>query len=120
VVAIAGGVAALVVIADLVAIPAIAEATSLRGFAHAALRAIGNQPAAYFGGIDYEVAYYSGRSFAVLGPNDPATAPYLFCWKNIYDALPPRVRARYGVAIASNPTELDGSGIMLLLRRAGP
>ena len=117
VVAIAGGVACLVLIANLIVVPAIAEATSLRDFTRAAMRTIGSEPAAYFGGLDYEVAYYSGRTIPVLGPNDPATARFLFCWQSVYTLLPPKMRARYTMVMSSNPTDLDGSGIMLLLRR---
>ena len=78
---------------------------------------VDDQPAAYFGGIEYQVAYYSGRTIPVLGPADRRAARFLFCWKSIYDSLPPETRRRYAILLSSNPTELDGTGAMLLLRR---
>jgi len=116
VVAIAAGIACLVVAVNLVVVPAIAATTSLRDFTRAAMPVIGDAPAAYFGGLDYEVAFYSGRTIPVFGPAERHPR-FLFCWQSIYDSLPPRARAHYAIVLTSNPTELDGAGRMLLLRR---
>jgi 4-amino-4-deoxy-L-arabinose transferase-like glycosyltransferase len=116
VVAIAAGIACLVVAVNLVVVPAIAVTTSLRDFTRAAMPIIGDAPAAYFGGLDYEVAFYSGRTIPVFGPAERHPR-FLFCWQSIYDSLPPRARAHYAIVLTSNPTELDGAGRMLLLRR---
>lgn len=117
-IAIAVGIGCLVVIVNLIVVPAIAATTSLRDFTRAAMRMVGDQPAAYFGGLDYEIAFYSGREIPVLGPADRQTkARFLFCWQSVYDALLPRTRERYAIVLTSNPTELDGTGRMLLLRR---
>jgi 4-amino-4-deoxy-L-arabinose transferase-like glycosyltransferase len=117
VVAIAAGIGCFVVTVDLIVVPAIAVTTSLRGFTRDAMAIVGGESAAYLGGIDYQVAFYSGREIPVLGPADRQAARFLFCWQSVYDSLPSQARTRYAIVLTSNPTELDGTGAMLLLRR---
>ncbi|HTW86437.1 MAG TPA: glycosyltransferase family 39 protein [Candidatus Binataceae bacterium] len=117
VVAIAAGISCFVVITDLIVVPAIAETTSLRGFTRAAMAIVDGESAAYLGGIEYEVAFYSEREIPVLGPADRHAPRFLFCWQSVYDSFTPQARARYAIVLTSNPTELDGTGTMLLLRR---
>jgi len=117
VIAVAAGVACFVVIANLIVVPALASVTSLRDFTRAAMRIVDGQPAAYLGGIDYEVAFYSGRAMPLLGPGGRRSERFIFCWRGIYDSLPPAAQRGYAIVMTSNPTELDGTGAMLLLRR---
>ncbi len=117
VMAVAAGIGCFVVMVNLIVVPAIAVTTSLRDFTRGAMRIVDGEPAAYFGGIDYQVAFYSGREIPVLGPANRQAARFLFCRQSVYDSFPPRARRRYAIVLTSNPTELDGTGTMLLLRR---
>jgi hypothetical protein len=49
--------------------------------------------------------------------DDPDLPDYLISWETIYARLPEKDRALFAVALTSNPTALDGSGAMVLLRR---
>lgn len=110
------GIACFVLITNLIVIPTTAKITSLRDFTRAAMRIVDDHRVAYFGGIDYEIAFYSDRTIPVLTLGARWTPEFLFCWRNIYDALPPAAQHKYSIASESQPTELDGGGTMLLLQ----
>ncbi|MGH7985240.1 MAG: hypothetical protein ACREQX_03005, partial [Candidatus Binataceae bacterium] len=42
---------------------------------------------------------------------------YVLCWKHNYKLIGPQWRRRLRIVLISNPTALDGSGRMLLLKR---
>lgn len=119
---IAGGAAAItlsVIAANLFVVPALAESLSLKQFTAQAMATIGNAPVAYIGGINYDVAFYSGRTIPVATKIDEAGPTYYLAWKQIYDALPAPQRAALTPVAKSGPTELDGSGGLILLRNSG-
>jgi hypothetical protein len=69
--------------------------------------------------MDYDVAFYARRTIPIVLFKDADKLDYLLCWENIWAQQPPEVQARYQVITTSNPTELDGSGRMLLLKSTG-
>jgi hypothetical protein len=76
-------------------------------------------PIGYFGSLDYGFAFYSGRNIAFITSRD-STFDYVVCSENDYRLMWPAMRARFAVVLRSNPTDFDGSGQMLLLKRIGP
>ncbi|MGC2441856.1 hypothetical protein, partial [Candidatus Binatus sp.] len=66
------------------------------------------------------VAFYSRRTIPIVSQKDPDLPQYLIAWRTLFDALPAAKRDRFDVVLTSNPTSLDGTDEMLLLRqRAG-
>ncbi|MBF6570905.1 MAG: glycosyltransferase family 39 protein [Candidatus Binataceae bacterium] len=121
VLATAGAMACLVMLGNLAIVPAIAQATTLRDFASTARQIVADHPAAYLGGLNYDVAFYSERDFPVQVAGGKTPPPqYLFVWREIYTHFPPKARQNYTIALASQPTELDGAGVMILLKRNDP
>ncbi len=118
--AIAAGFAAASIATNLVVLPALGNALGLKQFANDAMKIVDNAPAAYLQGLNYGFAYYSGRNFPVVAARDSATVPYLIAAKRSWESLKPGRRAPFEVVLASNPTELDGGGEMVLLRRKAP
>ncbi|HUY26055.1 MAG TPA: glycosyltransferase family 39 protein [Candidatus Binataceae bacterium] len=110
--------AAITLAANLIVIPAIANTLSLRGFTMQVLNTIGAERFAYLGALDYDIAFYSGLSVPIVHAHDPNLPNYLVCWTGMYRTMPESVRRNYVIALKSNPTELDGSGVIVLLRRA--
>lgn len=108
-----------VLAANFIVVPAIASTLSLRNFAIEMVNTVGSDNVAYLGALDYDVAFYSGRNIPIVHLGDPELPDYLICWQTIYQRLPEDEKARFTVALTSNPTALDGSGAMVLLRRVG-
>jgi hypothetical protein len=109
--------ACLVLAINLVVEPAIAKTLSLKNFASAARSFAGPNEVGYFGNLDYGFAYYNGRDLRLTSPID-ADAPLLIVspeddWK----LVPAHLSVNYKVVQRSNPTQLDGTGRMLLLQR---
>jgi 4-amino-4-deoxy-L-arabinose transferase-like glycosyltransferase len=122
---IALAVAALVVGVNMIVAPALADTLTLRGFANELDAKVGNASVAYLGGLNYDVAFYTGRDIPVFKPGQAGGIEYLICARSVYDAMPPRARRHFVVILQSHPTALDGSGAIVLLRRisrwgAGP
>ncbi len=113
---IAGGMAMLALAANLFVVPAIACTLSLKPFAVHAMEMVDDVTVGYLGGLNYDIAYYSRRTIPIVSLKDPALPYYLICPQAIYDAMSPRERRRFLVMMVSNPTSLDGSGQMMLLR----
>jgi 4-amino-4-deoxy-L-arabinose transferase-like glycosyltransferase len=115
------GIAAAMLIgvmaANEVIVPAIANTLTLRNFTMASIKLIGLEPVAYLGGLNYDVAFYSRRTIPIASAKSAALPGYLFCRRSVYFSMPREFVDRYEIAISSNPTELDGSGEMLLLRK---
>lgn len=102
---------------NFIVVPAIAGTLSLRNFALEMVNTVGSDSVGYLGALDYDVAFYSARNIPIVHLDDPDLPDYLICWQTIYNRLPETERSLFTVALTSNPTALDGSGAMVLLRR---
>ncbi len=116
----AAGMIAIVIAANMVVVPAIADTLALKNFSAKVLAVVGNQPVAYFRAIDYDVAFYTGRTIPVIHGKDKKLPEYLIVWDGIYHWMGKRKRDQYRVVLKSNPTSLAGTGRMLLLKRVTP
>jgi hypothetical protein len=81
------------------------------------MKVVENKPIGYLNALNYDVAFYSRRTIPIVSPRDPDLPEYLISWREMFDALPPVKRSRFDVVMTSNPTSLDGSDEMLLLRQ---
>ena len=117
---VAAGMGLLATAANTVIVPTIANTLSLRGFTAEALKAADDHPLGYLLDMDYDVAFYSRRTVPIVLFKDAGALDYLLCWESIWAQQPAGARAEYQVIITSNPTELDGGGRMLLLKRVAP
>ncbi len=102
----------------LVVEPAIARTLALDGFARATRGLAHGASIGYFGSLDYDFAYYSGRDLIRVSPR--AGCEFIVSPEADWNRQPLTVTAQYTVLILSNPTALDGTGRMLLLRRKSP
>ncbi len=118
--AIAGGIGLLALAANVVVVPAIASTLALKTFTADALKIVDDHPLGYLLDMDYDVAFYSRRVVPIVLFKDAARFEYLMSWENIWTQQPATAHAQYQVIMTSNPTELDGSGRMLLLKRVTP
>jgi len=115
-VAMTGAAACLTLVANLFVVPALANALSLKPFTRAAMRVVGQHSAGYMGALNYDVAFYSGRNLPVISVWGGPRPDYLIAWREAFIALPPALRAQFQPILLSHPTEVDGSGGMVLLR----
>ena len=118
--AVAGGMALISLAANLVVVPAIADTLSLKSFSAGVVRIVDHHPVAYLGEMDYDIAFYTGLTIPIVKRKDAMTREYLITWADYYDGMRDGKRARYRVMLRSNPTDLDGRGRMVLLKRVGP
>lgn len=116
-VAVAVAMALIAVAANLVVVPAIANALSLKNFAADVVRAIDGHEAAYLTALDYDVAFYSRRNIPIIAMRASGKPEYLISWEKVAHEMPPADRAQYETVLTSNPTALDNTGRMVLLRR---
>ena len=114
----AAATACITLAANLVVVPAIANTLSLRGFTMQIINTIGHERVGYLGALDYDIAFYSGMNIPIVHGSDPDLPNYLICWSSMYRSMPERLRQSYVIAIKSNPTTLDGTDGILLLRRS--
>jgi 4-amino-4-deoxy-L-arabinose transferase-like glycosyltransferase len=103
--------------ANVVVVPAIANTLSLKNFTIEAMKDVGGNPCAYLDALNYDVAFYSGRSMPIVRARDKSLPGYLICWREYYFGSSAAFRDQYQIILTSNPTSLDGSGEMVLLRR---
>jgi 4-amino-4-deoxy-L-arabinose transferase-like glycosyltransferase len=121
VLALAAAMVFITVAVNVVVVPAIANTLSLKNFTDDAMKIVDGNRAGYLGALNYDVAFYSRRIIPIVSIRDPNLPEYLIGWQSIFDALPKSRRDRYDVMMISNPTSLDGSDEMVLLReRATP
>ncbi len=113
----ATGFAAASIATNLVVLPALGNTLGLKKFAGDVMMVVGDSPAAYLHGLNYGFAYYCGKNYPVINAREAASMPYLIAWTSSWDSLKPQRRAPFEVLITSNPTELNGSDTMVLLRR---
>jgi hypothetical protein len=111
---IAAGTVAITLAINLIVEPAIATTLSLKDFAMQAVERAGSQRSIYyFGSLDYAFVFYSGRNMRPVATNDH---PALIVGpEEQWPLMPQNFCADYRVVLRSNPTQLDGSGRLLLL-----
>lgn len=121
-IAMVGAVACLASIANLYVEPALANALTLKPFTQEAMRIVGHHSVGYMGALNYDVAFYSERNMPVVSVWRGARPDFLIAWREDFMRLPESMRAQFRALLLSHPTELDGSGGMVLLRcaPAGP
>ncbi len=111
------GIAALMTALSIAVEPAIGQTLSLKDFARRAVRIIDDHSAAYLPGVNYEIAFYGGKDFPVLWRNAPTKPDYLLCRAAVYQSMGPGAHRNLELVTESGPTNLDGRGAMVLLRR---
>jgi hypothetical protein len=100
---------------NLVIQPAIADTLSAKEFAIEARERAGSRIIDYFGSLDYGFIFYSQRDVRFVSVSAP---PALIVGsEEQWPLMPAAFRAQYRTLLRSNPTELDGSGRLLLLGR---
>jgi 4-amino-4-deoxy-L-arabinose transferase-like glycosyltransferase len=102
---------------NLVVEPGIAETLTLKRFAAEVRGAAGSSTVGYFGNLDYDFAFYNGRDLTLTTPLDPNGPAMLVSPEDDWKLVPRRLSIKYRTVLRSNPTDLDGSGRMLLLER---
>jgi len=116
----AAGFVGIALAINLVVEPSVARTLALKQFAADARQFAGHNPVGYFGNLDYDFAFYNGRDLRLTSPLDPAAPALIVSPEDDWKLVAPRLSDNYTVVLRSNPTDLDGSGRMLLLRnRAG-
>jgi len=113
----AAGVACLSIIANLYLLPATANTITLKDFALQAARVIGDGKAAYLFGLNYDIAFYSGKTIPVVAIVPKDWPEYLILGEDTYKALAAREMSDYAPVVSSGPIYLDGTGEMILARR---
>jgi 4-amino-4-deoxy-L-arabinose transferase-like glycosyltransferase len=116
-VAISAAMVLITVAVNVVVVPAIANSLSLRNFTNNAMKVVDDARVGYLGALNYDVAFYSRRTIPIVSQRDPDLPQYLIAWRTLFDALPESKRNRFDIVMISNPTSLDGSDQMLLLRQ---
>lgn len=111
-----GGMICLALAANVFVVPALANALTLEPFAHEAMNIVGTRSVGYMGALNYDVAYYSERNLPVVSIWSGPRPDFLIAWREEFLRLPPAIRAQFRAVLMSHPTELDGSGGMVLLR----
>ena len=114
-IALAAAQLAVVLAINLVVEPVIAKTLALKDFAADARRFAGSNPVGYFGNLDYGFAYYNGRDLRLTSPIDANAPALIISPEDDWKLVPPRLSVNYKIVLRSNPTDLDGSGQMLLL-----
>ena len=110
------GFVAIVLAVNLVVEPAVANTLTLKGFAATTMRIANGSPIGYWGSLDYDFAFYSGRNIQfVTNPN--SQIDFVVSSANDYRLMWPAMRARYQPVLRTGPTDFDGGGQMVLLKR---
>jgi 4-amino-4-deoxy-L-arabinose transferase-like glycosyltransferase len=111
-----GGIVCLALAANLFVVPALANTLTLKPFTYAAMNIIGTHSVGYMGALNYDVAYYSERNLPVVSIWSGPRPDFLIAWREEFLRLPPSTRVQFRAVLLSHPTELDGSGGMVLLQ----
>ena len=117
---IAAGLVSITLAVNIVVQPALANTLSLRDFARQTVKIAGTQPLGYFGSLDYDFAFYSGRNVILASPRDLNPPALMVTPEDGWKLVAPALANRYTILLRSNPTDLDNTGRMLLLRRIEP
>jgi 4-amino-4-deoxy-L-arabinose transferase-like glycosyltransferase len=110
------GFVAIVLAVNLVVEPAVANTLTLKGFAAATMKIANGSPIGYWGSLDYDFAFYSGRNIQFV-TNPDSQIDFVASSANDYRLMWPAMRARYQPVLRSGPTDFDGGGQMVLLKR---
>jgi 4-amino-4-deoxy-L-arabinose transferase-like glycosyltransferase len=113
---VAGGTICLALLANIFVVPALANTLTLKPFTREAMEIVGTRSVGYMGALNYDVAYYSERNLPVVSIWSGPRPDFLIAWREEFLRLPPAIRAQFRAVLLSHPTELDGSGGMVLLR----
>jgi 4-amino-4-deoxy-L-arabinose transferase-like glycosyltransferase len=116
--AIAAGFVAIVLAVNLVVEPAVANTLTLKGFATTTMKIAGTDPVGYWGSLDYDFAFYSGRNIQFVTKPD-TQIDLVVSSEDDYKLMWPAMRARYEIILRSGPSDFNGTGQMMLLRRMG-
>jgi 4-amino-4-deoxy-L-arabinose transferase-like glycosyltransferase len=116
VLAVAAAMVFITVAVNVVVVPAIANTLSLKDFTDHAMKIVDGNRVGYLNALNYDVAFYSRRTIPITSMRDPNLPEYLVGWRSLFDALPESRRSRFDIVMVSNPTSLDGSNEMVLLR----
>lgn len=108
---------AIVVASHVIFVPAIAKTLTLKQFIVDSMAIVRNGTVASVGGVNFDMSFYAPRDIPDVVPSRAVTYEYLFCSRREYDLLPSSVRGRFVGVLTSGPTDLDGAGQVLLLRR---
>jgi 4-amino-4-deoxy-L-arabinose transferase-like glycosyltransferase len=114
------GMICVTLAANVIVVPAIADTLTLKNFAQEVMADIGNAPVGYLDALDYDFAFYSRRDIPIVGLRNRHLPDYLIAFRAIVQGMPLEKRAGFTILLTSNPTALDGSGQMVLMRRGGP
>ena len=117
VLAIAAAMVFVTVAVNVVVVPAIANTLSLKDFTDHVMKVVDDNSVGYLGALNYDVAFYSRRTIPIVSQRDREMPEYLIAWRTLFDALPASKRSRYDIVMVSNPTSLDGTDEMLLVRQ---
>jgi 4-amino-4-deoxy-L-arabinose transferase-like glycosyltransferase len=116
--AVAAGFVCITLAVNLVAEPATANAFSLKDFAARTSEIADGRSIGYLGGLDYAFIFYSGRSVNLVSPRTVRLPEFIVSPEHDWELAPADLRDRFMTILRSNPTDPDGTGRMLLLRRA--
>ncbi len=105
--------------ANLVVVPAIANTLALKDFAAEVMKTVADHPIGYLIDMDYGIAFYSRRTIPIVSVQGTEQTRIPGVLGQYLGAAPAAFRAEYQVIMTSNPTELDGSGRLLLLQKVG-
>src|SRR5579863_231390 len=111
------GQVGVVLAINLVTEPAIAQTLALKQFAADTRKFAAGSAVGYFGNLDYGFAFYNGRDLQLTTPLDASGPALVVSPEDDWRLVPPRLSVKYRVILRSNPTDLDGSGRMLLVQR---
>jgi 4-amino-4-deoxy-L-arabinose transferase-like glycosyltransferase len=114
--AITGGFVAIVLAVNLVVEPAVANTLTLKGFAATTMTIANGRPVGYWGSLDYDFAFYNGRNIQFVTKPD-LQVDYVVTSEDDYKLMWSAMRARYETVLRSGPTDFNGTGRMILLRR---
>jgi 4-amino-4-deoxy-L-arabinose transferase-like glycosyltransferase len=115
--AIAAAMVFIAVAVNVVVVPSIANTLSLKDFTNQAMKVVDDGSVGYLNALNYDVAFYSRRTIPIVSIKDPDLPQYLIAWRTLFDALPATKRSRFEIVMVSNPTSLDGTDEMVLLRQ---
>lgn len=114
---IAGGAIVLALAINLIVEPGIAAALEVKDFAQRTMAIANGGEVGYFGSLDYGFAFYSGRNIRFVSPRDPDAPALIVSPQDDWNLANPDTRGHFAIIQRSNPTNLDGSSPLLLLRR---
>ena len=111
------GVTCLSIVANLYALPATADTVTLKDFALQTDKIVGDSQIAYVWGLNYDVAFYTGKTIPVIALPLRDPPQYLILGEDTYKAGASTDLRDYSTVLKSGATYLDGTGPMLLIKR---